>query len=146
MNATLLAPPVESPLTVVCCESCPAVQRLERAMERLSAEFRGEVGYWKRPTCRRDPLAGIRALGGEKSHGWWLWVILGADTVAYRLAPRRGHKVPEAHIGPEASGVLEVDRYSGYKAMAQVKSGRMVLAFLGACGGTSWEWARVGGN
>jgi transposase len=69
---------------------------------------------------------------GKKGHGWWLWVILGADTVVYLLDPSRGHEVPEAHFGPQASGVLEVDRYSGYKAMAQVKSGLMVLAFCWA--------------
>ena len=37
--------------------------------------------------------------------------------------------MPQAHFGPEAAGVLEVDRYSGYKAMTQVKSGRIALAF-----------------
>jgi transposase len=71
-------------------------------------------------------------LDGKKGHGWWLWVVLGADTVIYLLSPSRGHKVPETHFGPEASGTLEVDRYSGYKAMTQVKSGRMVLAFCWA--------------
>jgi transposase len=71
-------------------------------------------------------------LDGKKGYGWWLWVILGADTVVYLLDPSRGHKVPESHFGPEASGVLEVDRYSGYKAMAQVKSGLLVLAFCWA--------------
>ena len=60
---------------------------------------------------------------GKKGYGWWLWVVLAADTVIYRLAPSRGHEVPQSHFGPQASGVLEVDRYSGYKAMAQVKSG-----------------------
>lgn len=40
--------------------------------------------------------------------------------------------MPQSHFGPQASGVLEVDRYSGYKAMAQVKSGLMVLAFCWA--------------
>jgi transposase len=40
--------------------------------------------------------------------------------------------VPQAHFGPEASGVLEVDRYSAYKTMAQVKSGLLVLAFCWA--------------
>jgi len=69
---------------------------------------------------------------GKKGYGWWLWVILGADTVLYLLAPGRGHEVPEAHFGPQGSGVLEVDRYSGYKAMAQVKSGLIVLAFCWA--------------
>ena len=71
-------------------------------------------------------------LDGKKGYGWWLWVILGADTVIYLLDASRSHEVPEAHFGPEASGVLEVDRYSGYKAMAQVKSGLLVLAFCWA--------------
>jgi transposase len=71
-------------------------------------------------------------LDGKKGHGWWLWVILGGDTVIYLLSPSRGHEVPETHFGPAASGVLEVDRYSGYKAMSQVKSGLMVLAFCWA--------------
>jgi transposase len=71
-------------------------------------------------------------LDGKKGYGWWLWVVLGADTVVYLLDPSRGHEVPESHFGSEASGVLEVDRYSGYKAMAQVKSGLLVLAFCWA--------------
>ncbi len=69
---------------------------------------------------------------GKKGYGWWLWAILGADTVIYLLDPSRGHEVPEAHFGQEASGALEVDRYSGYKAMAQVKAGLIVLAFCWA--------------
>jgi len=69
---------------------------------------------------------------GKKGYGWWLWVILGTDTVIYLLDSSRSHEVPEAHFGPQASGVLEVDRYSGYKAMAQVKSGLIVLAFCWA--------------
>ncbi len=71
-------------------------------------------------------------LDGKKGYGWWLWVILGADTVFYLLDSSRGHEVPQSHFGPVASGVLEVDRYSGYKAMAQVKSGLIVLAFCWA--------------
>jgi len=71
-------------------------------------------------------------LEGKKGYGWWLWVILGVDTVIYLLDSSRSHEVPERHFGPEASGVLEVDRYSGYKAMAQVKSGLIVLAFCWA--------------
>jgi len=71
-------------------------------------------------------------LDGKKGHRWWLWVVLGADTTIYLLDPSRSHDVPEAHFGPQASGTLEVDRYSGYKAMPQVKSGMMVLAFCWA--------------
>ena len=71
-------------------------------------------------------------LDGKKGHGCWLWVVLGVDTVIYLLSSSRGHEVPETHFGPQASGVLEVDRYSGYKAMVQVKAGLMVLAFCRA--------------
>ena len=71
-------------------------------------------------------------LDGKKGYGWWLWVILGVDTVIYLLDSSRSHEVPQSHFGPQASGVLEVDRYSGYKAMAQVKSGLILLAFCWA--------------
>jgi len=93
--------------------------------------------------CARNRLGGFHQadetrwlvfvlVDGKRGYGWWLWIILGADTVVYLLDSSRGHEVPETHFGPEASGVLEVDRYSGYKAMAQVKSGRIVLAFCWA--------------
>jgi hypothetical protein len=44
MNATLLDFATEVSGTAVCCESCPAVQRLERALEELRGDFRREVG------------------------------------------------------------------------------------------------------
>jgi len=69
---------------------------------------------------------------GKKGHHWWLWVVLAADTVVYLLDRSRSHDVPESHFGRKASGVLEVDRYCGYKAMKQVRSGRVVLAFCWA--------------
>jgi hypothetical protein len=47
MNATLLNLPTETPETEVCCENCPAAERLERALEELRVDFRREVGYWK---------------------------------------------------------------------------------------------------
>jgi hypothetical protein len=47
MNATLLDLPIETPEPSVSCFNCPAVQRLERALEQLRTDFRREVGYWK---------------------------------------------------------------------------------------------------
>src|SRR5208337_5289698 len=47
MSASLLEHPTETPETMVSCANCPAVQRLERALEELRADFRREVGYWK---------------------------------------------------------------------------------------------------
>jgi transposase len=68
-------------------------------------------------------------LEGKTGHRWWLWVFLGADTVAFRLDPTRSHEVPEGHFPADARVVLRVDRYSAYKAMAQVKVGDVVLVF-----------------
>ena len=69
---------------------------------------------------------------GKTGYGWWLWVFLGQDTVAYRLDPHRSHDVPQAHFPAEASLVLMVDRYAAYKAMAQVQAGGIVLVFCWA--------------
>ena len=69
---------------------------------------------------------------GKVGYRWWLWVFLGADTVVFRLDPTRSHDVPEGHFTADATVVLMVDRYSAYKAMAQVKFGNMVLAFCWA--------------
>jgi transposase len=69
---------------------------------------------------------------GKTGHCWWLWVFVGPDTVVYRLDPHRSHDVPESHFPAEACLVLMVDRFSAYKAMAQVKAGFIVLAFCWA--------------
>jgi len=67
-------------------------------------------------------------------HAGWFSSIQKAneDTVVYRLDPSRSHKVPQGHFAAEATCVLMVDRYSAYKAMRQVKSGRIKLAFCWA--------------
>jgi len=69
---------------------------------------------------------------GKVGHRWWLWVFLTEDTVVFRLDPSRSHDVPEGHFAADACVILMVDRYSGYKAMAQVKLGNVVLVFCWA--------------
>ena len=49
--------------------------------------------------------------------------------MVFRLDPSRSHEVPEGHFPAEANLVLMVDRYSAYKAMAQVNQGKVVLVF-----------------
>ena len=72
------------------------------------------------------------ALEGKEGYGWWLWVVLGPDTVIYLLDACRSHTVPENHFRAESRGVLVVDRYAAYKAMVWVKDGVLVLAFCWA--------------
>jgi transposase len=69
------------------------------------------------------------ALEGKEGYGWWLWVVLGPDTVIYLLDASRSHTVPEGHFRAESRGVMVVDRYAAYKAMSWVKDGVLVLAF-----------------
>jgi transposase len=69
---------------------------------------------------------------GKVGFGWWLWAFSSHDTVVYILDVSRSHRVPEDHYPPGAGGVLMVDRYSAYKAMAQVKDGLLILAFCWA--------------
>jgi len=69
---------------------------------------------------------------GKTGNRWWLWLFAGEDSVVYVLDPSRSHDVPQSHFPDDAQGVLMVDRYSGYKAMQQVKEGKLLLAFCWA--------------
>jgi len=92
-----------------------------RARNGLSTLFQADETRWKVFEVR----------DGKTGHVWWLWIFLGADTTVYLLDATRSHDAPEAHLG-EAEGVLVVDRYSAYKALPQVKSGQLLLAFCWA--------------
>jgi transposase len=69
---------------------------------------------------------------GKSNHCWWLWAFSSEDTVVYCLDPSRSHTVPENHYPGDVQGVANVDRLSSYKAMQQVKSGLLLLAFCWA--------------
>jgi transposase len=69
---------------------------------------------------------------GKVGYRWYLWVFHAAEVVVFVLASGRAHDVPEAHLGPVEEGILVVDRYAAYKALAQVKDGRITLAFCWA--------------
>jgi transposase len=69
---------------------------------------------------------------GKVGHRWYLWAVQSEQVVVFLLDPSRAHDVPEGHLGPEAFGILNVDRYSAYKAMVQVKEGNILLAFCWA--------------
>ena len=88
----------------------------------LSAYFHADETRWKVFVEK----------AGEIGHRWWLWLFAGEDSVVYVLDPSRSHDVPQSHFPDDAQGVLLVDRYSGYKAIRQVKDGTLVLAFCWA--------------
>jgi transposase len=69
---------------------------------------------------------------GKVGFRWYLWVFHSAAVVVFVLAQGRAHDVPEDYLGPQAEGILVVDRYKAYQAIAQVKGGQIVLAFCWA--------------
>lgn len=93
------------------------------------AEHNREAEHWHtdetrwRVFVKREDKAGF---------AWYLWVFVAKDSIVFVLDPTRAHDVPETHLGADAEGILNVDRYSAYKAMAQVKAGKITLAFCWA--------------
>jgi transposase len=62
---------------------------------------------------------------------WTLSVYGCSQVIVFLLDPTRCHDVPETYFG-EARGILNVDRAANFKAMRQVKEGRILLAFCWA--------------
>ncbi len=69
------------------------------------------------------------AVEGKVGFRWYLWVFHSAEVVVFVLAQGRAHDVPEQYLGPQAEGIMVVDRYKAYQAIDQVKKGLIVLAF-----------------
>ena len=67
---------------------------------------------------------------GKVGANWYLWVVHSTSVVIYILDPFRSARVIIEHFGDEAKGILSVDRYSAYKAMAKALD--IVLAFCWA--------------
>jgi transposase len=67
---------------------------------------------------------------GKTSHRWYMWVFRSPETVVYQLDPSRSARVPKAHYEGVEEGILNVDRYASYKALA--RQGKIVLAFCWA--------------
>jgi transposase len=69
---------------------------------------------------------------GKVGFRCYLWAFHAAGVVVFVLAAGRAHDVPEDFLGPDARGILVVDRYKAYQAIGQVKTGLIVLAFCWA--------------
>ena len=74
----------------------------------------------------------FQVVEGKVGHRWYMWLFESKDAAVFTLDKGRSHNVPEDHFGKEAKGIIMVDRYSAYKAMKQVKDGRVRLAFCWA--------------
>jgi transposase len=100
----------------------------EPLYEGLIARQRQEH-HWQADETRWLVFATLEGKVGQR---WYLWAVQSAQAVVFLLDPTRSHDVPQNHLGEEAFGILNVDRYSAYKAMMQVKEERILLAFCWA--------------
>src|ERR1700730_1252654 len=92
-----------------------------------------QARYWQADETRWYVFADQE---GKVGHRWWLWVFVSEDCTVFYLDPRRSRRVPQEHLpqrlGQVDSGVMMVDRFACYKAIAQVKKGEVVLVYCGA--------------
>jgi transposase len=100
----------------------------EPVYEALAAHSRQQP-LWHADETRWQVFVTVE---GKVGYRWYLWAFHSAEVVVFVLAQGRAHDVPEDHLGPDAEGILVVDRYKAYQAMAQVKQGLIVLAFCWA--------------
>src|SRR5262245_49199590 len=109
-----------------------ALQRLlplfEPVYEALAAHSRQQP-LWHGDETRWLVFATVE---GKIGFRWYLWVFHATEVVVFVLAQGRAHDVPEDYLGPDAQGILVVDRYKAYQAIDQVKQGLIVLAFCWA--------------
>jgi len=118
---------------------CPAAGTVTDGLQKLVPLFeplykdlcdynRGE-GHWHADETRW--LVFVKQ-GKKANFAWNLWVFAAQHSVVFVLDPTRAHDVPEHYFGENGQGILTVDRYSAYKAMAQVKAGQIILSFCWA--------------
>jgi transposase len=100
----------------------------EPLYEALAAHSRRQV-LWHGDETRWLVFATVE---GKVGFRWYLWVVHSAQVVVFVLAQGRAHDVPEEYLGPDATGIMVVDRYKAYQVMDQVKRGLIVLAFCWA--------------
>jgi transposase len=104
------------------------VPLFEPVYEALAAHSRRQP-LWHGDETRWLVFATVE---GKVGFRWYLWVVHAAEVVVFVLAQGRAHDVPQEYLGPNATGIMVVDRYKAYQAMDQVKKGLIVLAFCWA--------------
>jgi transposase len=92
-------------------------------------DYNRREGHWHADETRWPVFA---KLENKANFAWVLWVFAARRSIVFVLDPTRAHDVPEEYFGEDGEGILTVDRYSAYKAMAQVKAGQMILSFCWA--------------
>jgi len=89
-----------------------------------------QADHWHADETRWQVFAEVE---GKVGFRHYLWVFAAADSVVFVLDKSRSVNAPHTHFGPDASGILNVDRYSAYKSLLNLGL-KLILA---------WCWAHV---
>lgn len=95
------------------------LQRIGELIQPLYAKILEQsrsATHWKMDETRWMVFAEVADKG---SYRWWLWVVITKDTCAYLLDPTRSSQVPKNHLGEEAEGIVNADRFKAYKAIGE---------------------------
>jgi transposase len=105
------------------------IEPLFQPLYELLSDYNRAAEHWH---CDETRWRVFASVVGKANFVWYLWVFVTKDSILFVLDPTRAHDVPEKQFGADAEGIVNVDRYSAYKAMDQVKAGKLVLAFCWA--------------
>lgn len=83
--------------------------------------------HWHADETRWEVYEEIEGKVGSR---WYLWIFKSKDAVIFKLSPSRSAETPRKYFEDIKPGILNVDRYSAYKAVA--KLGLLILAFCWA--------------
>src|SRR6185437_5619255 len=100
----------------------------EPVYEALAAHSRQQP-LWHADETRWQVFATVE---GKVGFRWYLWAFHADEVIVFVLAQGRAHDVPEQYLGPDATGIMVVDRYKAYQVIDQVKRGLIILAFCWA--------------
>jgi transposase len=95
------------------------LKRLGEVIQPLYAKILEQsrsANRWKMDETRWLVFAEVAGKIGKR---WWLWVVVTQDTCAYLLDPSRSSDVPKNHLGEDAEGIVNADRFKAYKALGE---------------------------
>lgn len=108
------------------------LQRLAPLFEPLDEAFVRRSRQQPLWHADETPWLVFATVEGQVGYRWYLWVFHAREVAVFVFAAGRAHDTPEEYRGPDASGIMVVDRYQAYQVIKQVKSGMIVLAFCWA--------------
>ena len=104
------------------------LRKLKDLLVPLAGQFvlrSREGSHWHMDETRW-PMFGLPE--GRPRQRYWLWVVVTPEVTAFVLEPTRSGQVPQEFFAPGSQGILNVDRYPGYRALLGSKW-RLQLAY-----------------